>query len=177
MLAAYTALLLTLLAGLALLAAWWHARMTAPSVYVTGYDVERHPPLVMDPADAGARLTEAVVSSPAPVALLRTRYTVQARDSAPAVMDGTHAEARAALDALGLSDRDYALTWFAPGAPLAPGTPHVVAALTLPAARRLARLDVELFLVDRVGRRRTRRIPALPQGQPLAPPVAASDLL
>jgi hypothetical protein len=172
----YLCVLLTLLALLVAYAVYAARRLSAPSLYIHGYEVERHPLLLPDPDDAGVRVTEVIVSSPAPVRLLRTRYTVQGKDEATGLLDGTHAQARAALIALGLPQTTWALTGFSEGAPLPPGQPQVFAAVTTAAVRSLARLEVEVELADALGRRLTKRVPALPVVQPAAPPVPASAL-
>lgn len=153
----------------------WH-RMTLPRLDVTGGEADEYPGVLSDPTDVGVRVTTFRVASPVPLKVVGTRYTLRFADGTASVLDGgSHAEAKAALVSAGIEDTTFSMTWWQPGGVAAPGVAHTAFALSFPVVRRVAVLDAFFDLRDPIGRRLTKRIPAVPQGQALPRAITAAE--
>lgn len=170
----YVAVVVTLVAVWARRAIGGLSAVTKPTLSISTVTVASLAGVMGDPLDTGVRVACVVLASPLSLRLADISYTVQAGEHDQQIVGLSCVQAIAVLRDRGFDERMFAIPQLQRGAYFHPGHDVVVAAMALPVARRLQRLDALLTVVDAAGRT-TRITVSLTDRRWLPPPIDATS--
>jgi len=138
-------------------------RATRPVVTVAWRELDGVPGLASTDGVTGLLRSSLTVASPLPLTVMAARYSMQlAGEDRPAVEGSSCAAARTRLRSAGYDTAAFTITGFVPGAALVPRHAQPVFTLSRSVVGGVVALDVDLTLVDPLGRRIVTRVSALP---------------
>lgn len=152
MLLVYIAVVVTVIAVSARRAIRGLAAVTKPTLSISTVTLGSLAGVMCDPRDTGVRVSCVVLTSPLSLRLASVSYTVQASEHDQQISGLSRVQAIAVLRDRGFDERTFAIPDLQCGAYFHPGQDVVVAALALPVARGVQRLDALLTVVDAAGR-------------------------
>jgi len=172
---AYVAVVVTVVAVRARRAIDGLAAVTKPTLAISTVTLGALDGIQVDSLDAGVRASVVAITSPLSLRLAEeVSYDVQTGEHDHLVSGLSSIQAAALLRDRCFDERTFAIPHLSRGAHFHPGQDVLVAAMTMPVARTLHRLEAVLVLVDAAGRR-TRFTATLTDRRRLRPPIDAAD--